>query len=344
MSRFIRALKRESVDKTPVWLMRQAGRYMPEYRALRAKAGSFMAVCQDPDLAAEITLQPLSRFDLDAGIIFSDILTVPDAMGLGLYFVENEGPCFERAVQTRQAVEALPILDEGSIPYVAEAIVRVKQALAGRVPLIGFCGSPWTVATYMVEGRGKTGFEIIKKMRYQDPHLLQILLKKVTDSSVAYLASQIHAGADAIMIFDTWGGILSHADYPEFSLMWMKRMVDALKAKHPEVPVILFTKGGGLWLESMAQTGCDALGLDWTISLESAHRRVGAKVALQGNLDPVVLLAGPEATQRQVQLLLESRPVSMSHIFNLGHGILPQTPMESVDALIETVHNFKDKP
>ena len=343
MSRFLRALERQPVDCTPVWLMRQAGRYMPEYRALRAQAGSFMALCQNPQLAAEVTLQPLAQFDLDAAIIFSDILTVPDAMGLGLYFVENEGPCFERPVQTEAAIKALPILSEDGVPYVAEAIALTKKKLAGRVPLIGFCGSPWTVATYMVEGRGKTAFVTIKKMMYQNPALLQELLKKVTESTIAYLKSHIAAGADAIMIFDTWGGTLSWRDYQTFSLLWMKAMVEALAKYKPSVPVILFTKGGGLWLESMADTGCAALGLDWTVPLREAYNRVGDRVALQGNLDPLTLLAGPEVTAERVKTLLAECPSSMAHIFNLGHGIVPETPMESVHALIETVHTFSKR-
>lgn len=343
MSRFIRALQRQPVDCTPVWLMRQAGRYLPEYRALRAQAGSFMSLCRNPQLAAEVTLQPLERFDLDAAIIFSDILTIPDAMGLGLYFVDQEGPCFERPTQTAASIEALPVLAEDGVPYVAEAIKLTKQQLQGRAPLIGFCGSPWTVATYMVEGKGRSSFVTIKKMMFQEPALLQQLLKKVTQSSIAYLKSQIAAGADAVMIFDSWGGVLSHQDYQHFSLAWMKEMVSALKQYNANIPVILFTKGGGLWLESMADSGCAALGLDWTVPLADAHARVGHRVALQGNLDPLTLLAGPEVTAERVRGILAECPASMAHVFNLGHGLVPETPIESVQALIETVHSVSKK-
>ncbi len=338
----LRALAREHTPRPPVWLMRQAGRYLPEYRQLRAEAGSFMALCQNPELAAEVTLQPITRFGLDAAIIFSDILTVPDAMGLGLHFVENEGPCFERAVQSQSAVESLPIVDANDLSYVMKALQLTKQALPASTALIGFCGSPWTVATYMVEGGKSTHFAVIKKMAYSDPDLLKQLLHKITQSTIAYLSAQIEAGADALMIFDTWGSILTTPAYFEFSLKFMQEIVTAVKARYPQTPITLFTKGGALWLEPMAQTGCDALGLDWTSEISAAHARVGQKVALQGNLDPTILLAGPEATTQETKRILDSMASKPGFIFNLGHGILPQTPIESVAALVETIKAYHD--
>lgn len=336
-NRLLRALAREPVDCPPVWLMRQAGRYLPEYRQVREQAGNFMALCRNPELACEVTLQPLRRFALDAAIIFSDILTIPDAMGLGLYFVENEGPQFERPAQSHKAIEALPILESGDLEYVMQAIARTKIALNGSVPLIGFSGSPWTVATYMVEGKSSRQFAVIKKMLYAAPETLHLLLDKVTKSTIAYLKGQVQAGADALMIFDTWGSVLSHPAYQQFSLAYMQRIVSALRAEYPNIPITLFTKGGGLWLEDIAATGCQALGLDWTVDLSDAKARVGSMVALQGNLDPLVLLAGPEATAQETRRLLAAFGSSPGSIFNLGHGLLPETPIESVAALVETV-------
>lgn len=338
-TRLLQALAQEPLDRPPVWLMRQAGRYLPEYRLLRSQAGSFMALCKNPALACEVTLQPLARFDLDAAIIFSDILTIPDAMGLGLSFVENEGPQFERPIRTEQDIDRLPILESGDLAYVMQAITATKTALKGRVPLIGFSGSPWTVATYMVEGHSTRHFAIIKKMLYTAPPLLHRLLDKVTNSTIAYLKGQIMAGADALMIFDTWGGVLSHPAYRQFSLAYMHKMVTALRIDHPTIPVTLFTKGGGLWLEDMAATGCQAIGLDWSVDLSNARNRVGSMVALQGNLDPLILLAGPEATKQETMRLLTECDSFPGHIFNLGHGLVPETPLESVQALIETIQN-----
>ncbi len=335
--RYLRALKREPLPVPPVWLMRQAGRYLPEYRALRAQAGDFMSLCRHSVWAAEVTLQPIERFGLDAAIIFSDILTVPDAMGLGLFFVEQEGPRFEHPVRTAEDVARLPIIDAGALAYVMKAIETTKAALQGSIPLIGFCGSPWTVATYMVEGQSSRTFERIKTLLYREPQIVHALLEKVMQSSVAYLLGQIQAGADALMIFDTWGSVLSTGDYQDFSLAYMKRMVQALKARHEQIPITLFTKGGGLWLEAMAQTGCEALGLDWTISVQQARERVGQQVALQGNLDPLVLLAGPEVVYARTQRLLQEYEGMPGAILNLGHGLVPQTSIESVQAFIAAV-------
>ncbi|HNL79710.1 MAG TPA: uroporphyrinogen decarboxylase, partial [Agitococcus sp.] len=290
--RFLRALLRQPVDVTPVWMMRQAGRYLPEYRATRQQAGDFMALCKNPQLACEVTLQPLERYPLDAAILFSDILTVPDAMGLGLYFETGEGPRFKKTVKTEADVVALPIPNaEKDLDYVINAVKTIRGALNGRVPLIGFSGSPWTLATYMIEGGSSKDFRAAKNMMYQQPQVLHMLLDKLAVSIIDYLNAQIRAGAQAVQIFDSWGGALSAAAYQEFSLAYMKKIIDGLIQEHDgrKVPVILFTKGGGLWLESMATTGADALGLDWTIDIGAARQRVGNKVALQGNMDPSVL-------------------------------------------------------
>jgi uroporphyrinogen decarboxylase len=316
--------------------MRQAGRYMPDYRVLREKAGSFMALCRNPEWAASVTLQPVDYFGLDAAIIFSDILTVPDAMGIGVSFVEQEGPQIQDPVRTQAAIAALPIVDAEALSYVMKAIEKTKAALKDTVPLIGFCGSPWTVATYMVEGGKSAQFDIIKKMAYMAPDSLHLLLHKITQSSIAYLLGQVQAGADVLMIFDTWGSVLSTPLYHAFSLAYMKTLVQAVSKKAPYIPIILFTKGGGLWLEDMAQTGCHALGLDWTIPLPDAHARVGHQVALQGNLDPCVLLAGPQVTEAETKRLLKIAPMQ-GYIVNVGHGLLPSTPLESVAAMVKTV-------
>ncbi|ADC63988.1 uroporphyrinogen decarboxylase [Allochromatium vinosum] len=340
---FLRALLREPVDYTPVWMMRQAGRYLPEYRATRAKAGSFMDLCKNPELACEVTLQPLDRYPLDAAILFSDILTVPDAMGLGLYFSEGEGPHFERPIRTAADVDQLPIPDpEGELKYVMDAVSTIRGALNGRVPLIGFSGSPWTLATYMVEGGGSKNFSKIKAMMFDQPALLHRLLEKVADSVTTYLNAQVARGAQATMIFDTWGGSLAPANYREFSLAYMQRVVEGLtrEAEGRKVPVILFTKNGGQWLGDMAKTGCDALGVDWTTDLADARRLVEDRVALQGNMDPCTLYASPERIREEVARVLASYGHGSGHVFNLGHGITPDVDPERPAAMISAVHEL----
>jgi uroporphyrinogen decarboxylase len=336
--RFLRALRRQPVDRTPVWMMRQAGRYLPEYRVSRAKAGDFMSLCRNAELCCEVTLQPLARYDLDAAILFSDILTIPDAMGLGLRFVEGEGPVFDRPLRDARSIEALAIPDpEGELRYVMNAVRTIRAALGDRLPLIGFSGSPWTLATYMVEGAGGSDYTIIKRMAYDAPEMLDSLLAKLSASVSLYLEAQLSAGADALMIFDTWGGILAPHDYLRFSLEPMARIVAHLKRVAPQVPVILFTKNGGQHLEAMAETGCDALGLDWTTDVAGARARVGDRVALQGNLDPTLLLAQPDRIEAAVSRVLSSFGHGNGHIFNLGHGILQQTPPEHAGIMIEAV-------
>ena len=339
----LRAFMREKTDYTPVWMMRQAGRYLPEYNATRKRAGSFLGMCKSPDYATEVTLQPLDRFPLDAAILFSDILTVPDAMGLGLYFAEGEGPKFERTVRDEAAVAKLAVPDiEATLGYVTGAVRQIRKALDGRVPLIGFSGSPWTLACYMVEGGGSDDHRTVKAMAYQRPDLMHRILEVNAQAVTAYLNAQIDAGAQAVMIFDTWGGALSAGAYKTFSLAYMSRVVAGLKRESEgrRVPVVLFTKGGGLWLEDMAATGCDALGLDWTIELSEARRRVGDKVALQGNIDPTVLFAGPETVRAEVGKVLASYGHGHGHVFNLGHGISQFTPPEHAAALVAAVHEL----
>ncbi|MEW7979485.1 MAG: uroporphyrinogen decarboxylase [Candidatus Sedimenticola endophacoides] len=341
--RFLRAMLRQPVDMTPVWMMRQAGRYLPEYRATRAKAGSFMDLCKNPELACEVTIQPLDRFPLDAAILFSDILTIPDAMGLGLYFTEGEGPRFERPVRDRAAVDAIGVPDpEGELRYVMDAVRTIRQELDGRVPLIGFSGSPWTLATYMVEGGGTKNFAQVKGMMFDQPTLMHDLLGKVADAVTAYLNAQIAAGAQAAMIFDTWGGVLSPRDYQTFSLDYMSRIVAGLtrESEGRRVPVILFTKNGGQWLERMADSGCDALGIDWTTDLADARARVHGRVALQGNIDPCILYADPERIREEVARVLASYGQGPGHVFNLGHGIHPNVNPEHAAALVEAVHEL----
>lgn len=341
--RFLRALAKEPVDVTPVWMMRQAGRYLPEYRATRQQAGDFMALCQNPDLACEVTLQPLERYPLDAAILFSDILTIPDAMGLGLYFETGEGPRFRKVVRTEADVQALPVPDpERDLDYVVKAVRTIRSALSGRVPLIGFSGSPWTLATYMVEGGSSRDFRTAKTMLYQQPQVMHQLLSKLADAVTAYLNAQIRAGAQAVQIFDSWGGALSAAAYQEFSLAYMQRIVSGLIREHEgrKVPVILFTKGGGLWLESMADTGADALGLDWTVDIGAARRRVGERVALQGNMDPLVLFSSPEQIRAEVQRILASYGAGTGHVFNLGHGIDQHVDPAHAGAFIAAVHEY----
>ena len=336
----IRALQRQPVERTPVWVMRQAGRYLPEYRKIRAQAGDFMTLCQTPELACEVTLQPIDRFDLDAAILFSDILTVPDAMGCELAFKAGEGPVFNRPVTCVEDIAQLPT--EGvteRLAYVFDAVRMIKTAVADRVPLIGFAGSPWTVATYMVEGGSSKQFTKIKKLMYQAPESLHALLDKLAVNTAAYLAAQIEAGVDVVMLFDTWGGVLSTPHYQAFSLQYMKKVFAHIPRDYAGkiIPRIAFTKGGGQWLELMADMDCDALGLDWKISLKNARERVGHKVALQGNLDPGVLYAEPEIIADHVRKTLAEYGNYPGHIFNLGHGIFPDIPPEHVQVLVEAV-------
>ncbi|MGM0563017.1 MAG: uroporphyrinogen decarboxylase [Pseudomonadota bacterium] len=341
--RLLRALARQPVDRTPLWIMRQAGRYLPEYRATREQAGSFMNLCRNADLACEVTLQPLARYELDAAILFSDILTVPDAMGQGLYFVPGEGPKFERTVRSEADLKQLATPDaEKELGYVMNAVRTIRRELDGSVPLIGFAGSPWTIATYMVEGGSSRDFAHIKGMLFGNPTLLHQLLEKITATTIEYLRAQVAAGAQAVMIFDTWGGALSPANYREFSLQYMKKIVDALPAEADgrAVPSVLFTKNGGQWLETMAGAGSAALGLDWTTDLADARRRVGDKVALQGNLDPSALYAPPAAIRDEVRKVLESYGSGNGHVFNLGHGIHQHIDPDHVSALVEAVHEL----
>jgi uroporphyrinogen decarboxylase len=328
---------------TPVWMMRQAGRYLPEYRATRTKAGSFMDLCMNPDMACEVTLQPLERYPLDAAILFSDILTVPDAMGLGLYFETGEGPKFSNPVQDEKAVNALGVPDpEVELKYVMDAVRTIRRELDGRVPLIGFSGSPWTLATYMVEGGSTKNYSKVKGMLFDRPDLMHKLLSTVANSVSAYLNAQIAAGAQAVMIFDTWGGVLTPRDYQEFSLNYMQKIVSQLtrEAEGRKVPVILFTKGGGQWLNKMADTGCDALGVDWTMDLADARRMVNDRVALQGNMDPSILYASPARIREEVGTILASYGKGSGHVFNLGHGIHPEINPEHPAAMIEAVHEL----
>lgn len=339
--RLLRALLREPVDVTPIWMMRQAGRYLPEYRATRERAGSFMKLCTTPELACEVTLQPIDRFPLDAAILFSDILTVPDAMGLGLHFVDGEGPQFERPVRTAQDIDALGVPDpERELRYVMDAVRLIRRELNGRVPLIGFSGSPWTLATYMVEGGSSKDFALVKAMLFDRPDLMHRLLDKITSAVTAYLNAQIAAGAQAVMLFDTWGGVLTPRDYREASLSYMERIISGLvrESEGRRVPVILFTKGGGQWLEAMAATGCDALGLDWTTDIGAARARVGQQVALQGNMDPSILYASPARIRAEVQAILAGYGHGSGHVFNLGHGIHPHANPDHAAVLVEAVH------
>lgn len=341
--RYLRALLRQPIDVTPVWMMRQAGRYLPEYKATRAVAGDFMSLCKNAELACEVTLQPLRRYALDAAILFSDILTIPDAMGLGLYFETGEGPRFSSPVTCRADVEKLPVPDpEQELGYVMNAVRTIRKNLNGDVPLIGFSGSPWTLATYMVEGGSSKTFTKLKKMMYAEPETLHLMLDKLADSVILYLNAQIRAGAQSVMIFDTWGGVLTGRDYLAFSLHYMHKIVDGLQRESEgrRVPVTLFTKGGGQWLEAMAATGCDALGLDWTTDIADARRRVGDKVALQGNMDPSMLYASPARIEEEVATILQGYGKGTGHVFNLGHGIHQDVPPEHAGAFIEAVHKL----
>jgi len=340
---FLRALLRQPTEYTPVWLMRQAGRYLPEYCETRKRAGSFLQLCKSPALACEVTLQPLSRFNLDAAILFSDILTVPDAMGLGLYFTEGEGPRFERPLREEWAIRDLSVPDPYShLRYVTDAVGEIRRALAGSVPLIGFSGSPFTLACYMVEGGSSGDFRNVKTMIYDRPDLMHRILSVTAEAVTQYLNAQIESGAQAVMLFDTWGGCLSAAAYREFSLDYMRRIVAGLIRERDgqRIPSIVFTKGGGLWLEAIADTGCDAIGVDWTIDIGAARQRVGQRVALQGNLDPNALFASPESIARETRAILDSfGPADTGHVFNLGHGISQFTPPDHVSVLVETVHD-----
>lgn len=341
--RFIRALLRQPVDKTPVWVMRQAGRYLPEYREVRAKAGSFLNLMQNPELACEVTLQPLRRFDFDASILFSDILTIPHAMNLGLQFKEGEGPVFERPLRNKSDIDRLGVPDPlTDMPYVYETIRLIKQGLDDKIPLIGFAGSPWTLATYMIEGGSTKTFAKIKGMMYENPALLTQLLDVLSESVAVYLNAQIDAGVDAIMIFDTWGGVLSPACYEQFSLAPMRAIVEKLHKKRGDqvIPNVLFTKNGGAWLEKMADTGCNALGVDWTINIGEAKKRVGDKVALQGNLDPCTLYASPDQIRSAVKTVLNDFGSGPGHVFNLGHGIHPDINPDHVKVLVDAVHEY----
>lgn len=342
--RFIRALKRQPVDRTPLWMMRQAGRYLPEYREVRAQAGDFLTLCKTPELACEVTMQPLRRYGFDAAILFSDILTIPDAMGLGLYFSEGEGPKFKSPIKTVADIDKLGVPDPNAeLGYVVDAVKTIKSELNQSVPLIGFSGSPWTLATYMLEGGSSKQFKTSKTWIYNEPEAAAVLLDKLSQAVSQYLCAQIEAGADAVMVFDTWGGILPHAHYQSFSLKYMRDIVHDVKSFSPDTPIVLFTKGGGQWLELIAETGCDGVGIDWTVDISQARERVGVQVALQGNMDPCLLYASPEVIEQSVADVLSGFGAGTGHVFNLGHGILPDVPPEHVSAFVEAVRNLSPK-
>jgi uroporphyrinogen decarboxylase len=336
----LRALRREPTPHTPVWLMRQAGRYLPEYNATRARAGSFMKLAMSPELATEVTLQPLERFPLDAAILFSDILTIPDAMGLGLSFTEGEGPRFARTASDEASIAALAVPDMNALRYVFDAVASIKRALANRVPLIGFAGSPFTLACYMIEGGGSADFAKVRRMAYARPDLLQRLTDVNAEAVGAYLNEQIAAGADAVMLFDTWGGLLSASTYRRFSLRSMRAVLASLRPSRMgrPVPTIVFTKGGGAWLDDLADTGASCVGLDWTVDIAAARERIGKRTAVQGNLDPLVLLTDARTVEREAEAVVRAAGPAPGHVFNLGHGIVPGTPPDHVAALVETVH------
>lgn len=340
--RLLKAIKKAPLDRTPIWIMRQAGRYLPEYRKVREKAGSFMALCKTPELACEVTLQPIKRFNLDAAIIFSDILTIPDAMGLGLYFTEGKGPAFSRFIETKNDIVRLHLPTVESLSYVYDTIRLVKKELNDSIPLIGFCGSPWTLAAYMLEGQSRPGFPRVREWMASDESTLRILLEYLADSVMLHLLYQIAAGCDVVMIFDTWGGLLEKTHYEKFSLYYIeiiiKKLKDALAKKALSVPIILFTKGGHKWLTQMAASGCDVLGIDWLISLKEARALTQNKIALQGNLNPSILLHSPPEIEKAVEEVLASFGQGSGHIFNLGHGITPEVPPEHVEILVNAVH------
>jgi uroporphyrinogen decarboxylase len=345
--RFLRALRRQPVDMTPIWIMRQAGRYLPEYRATRERAGSFLALAKTPELACEVTLQPLARFPLDAAILFSDILTIPDAMGLGLHFVEGEGPKLAHPLRSAADIEKLGVPDaETDLRYVMDAVRLIRRELSGRAPLIGFAGSPWTLACYMIEGEGSASFARAKALAWNDAPLMQRLLDVLARSVAAYLAGQAAAGAQALMVFDTWGGLLGPAQFRDFSLRALADVVALLKADPVacELPVILFSKGANAHLEALADTGCAALGVDWTIPIGEARARVGGRVAIQGNLDPAVLVASPEAIRREAKSVLDDFGPHPGHVFNLGHGITPDIDPGHVAVLVDAVHEMSRRP
>jgi len=342
-SDYINALLKKEVSRTPVWVMRQAGRYLPEYRATRKKAGDFLSLCKSSELACEVTLQPLERFDLDAAILFSDILTIPDAMGLGLYFSEGEGPRFAKPLSTLSDIKGLSKLDVGDkLDYVFDAVATIKKNLKDKVPLIGFSGSPWTLATYMVEGSSSKNFSKVKALMFQNPSHTHQLLDILADSVIDYLNAQIESGVDSVMIFDTWGGLLNKQIYEAFSLQYMTKIVAAIRRRFngKTIPITLFTKGGSAWLEQIANSGCDGIGLDWTIELGEAQYRVGSQVALQGNLDPAVLYASPEVIVSEVNKVLDQFNGNTGHVFNLGHGIAPDVKPESMKVLVDAVHAY----
>ncbi|HIF51574.1 MAG TPA: uroporphyrinogen decarboxylase [Thiotrichaceae bacterium] len=341
--RLIRALLRQPVDMTPVWMMRQAGRYLPEYRATREKAGDFVTLCQTPDLACEVTLQPLDRYPLDAAILFSDILTIPDAMGLGLKLIESVGPKFDNPISSLADIKKLPMPDpEDELGYVMDAVRLIRNELDGAVPLIGFAGSPWTLATYMIEGGSSRDLGKVKTMLYQEPKSLHLLLDHVAKAVASYLNAQIRAGAQIIQIFDTWGGALSTPAYKEFSLAYMQQILDGLEREYEgnKIPVILFTKGAGLWLEDIAATGCDAVGLDWTQDIGQVRESIGERVALQGNMDPAILKTNPDVIRKEVKTILDGFGKGPGHVFNLGHGITPDIDPENAGAFINAVHDL----
>ena len=342
---FLRALRREPTPYTPVWLMRQAGRYLPEYNATRAKAGSFMALASTPELATEVTLQPLARYPLDAAILFSDILTVPDAMGLGLSFAEGEGPRFAHTTADEATINALVAPDMAKLRYVFDAVASIKRALRGSVPLIGFAGSPFTLACYMIQGSGSSDFASVRRMAYARPELLARLVDVNARAVTDYLNEQIAAGADAVMLFDTWGGLLNSAAYKRFSLQAMTQVLRNLKPRPGEakVPSVIFTKGGGAWLDAMVASGADCIGVDWTVDIGAARAQLASRVAVQGNLDPAVLLTDPATVARETEAIVRAAGPLPGHIFNLGHGIVPGTPPENVAMLVETVHRVSGR-
>jgi len=344
--RFLKALAREKVDVTPVWMMRQAGRYLPEYRSIRKQAGDFLSLCQNPELACEVTLQPLRRYAFDAAILFSDILTIPDAMGQGLYFTEGEGPKFRKVIRSAADVDNLPdvnIADE--LSYVTDAVALIRNELNGSVPLIGFSGSPWTLATYMIEGGGSKDFRFAKQFLYNHPEAMHLLLDKLALAVTDYLNAQIRAGAQALQIFDTWGGILTSAAYREFSLDYMSKIIGGLITENEgrKVPVIVFTKNGGQWLQAIADCACQAIGLDWTTDIGTARSQVGERVALQGNMDPTLLYASTDSIRREVATILKSFGAGSGHVFNLGHGITPEVDPEHVAVFVEAVHELSSQ-
>ena len=344
--RFLKALLREDVDVTPVWMMRQAGRYLPEYRSTRQRAGNFLNLCKSPEMACEVALQPLERYDFDAAILFSDILTIPDAMGQGLYFEEGEGPRFKKVIRTAADVEKLSTISaQSDLAYVMDAVALTRKELNGSVPLIGFSGSPWTLATYMIEGGGSKDFRVAKEFMYNNPEAMHLLLDKLAEAVTDYLNSQIRAGAQAVQIFDTWGGILTTSSYLTFSLRYMQEIVANLVKNNDgnQVPIIVFTKNGGLWLESIADVGAQAVGLDWTIEIGQARKRIGQTCALQGNMDPSILYASPTVIRAEVGNILDGFGAGNGHVFNLGHGITPEVNPDHVNAFVDAVHELSPK-